>query len=45
MPNFSQTPTNAEGTHVSQNFKIHTREGITLNRAVSNKVFIKPLEV
>ena len=45
MPNFSQTPTNAEGTHVSQNFRIHTREGITLNRAVSNKVFIKPLEV
>lgn len=42
-PDFSKTPMKKDGTRSELNFQRHTRQGITMQRATSTKVFIKPV--
>ena len=42
-PDFTKTPIKKDGTRSDMNFERHTRQGITINRAVSTKVFIQPV--
>jgi hypothetical protein len=39
-PDFTKTPLRKDGTQSVVNFSRHTREGITMQKIVSNKVFI-----
>ena len=44
LPNFERTPGPKDGSSPQRDFLRHSRHGVTMQRAVSNKVFIQPLK-
>lgn len=43
LPDWKKTPLRKDGTRSEMNFQRHTRQGVTINRATSTKVFINPV--